>query len=347
MRTNRNRSLDRAGFTLIELAIAAAVLSVILLIGFGVVIRENRTASSTMAIAVAETHAQDTLNGLKSHLTDARGELPHALVVTALDHAGTTSLTVDSTLGFPDQGILLVDRGTPHVERIFYSSLGPVRTSFLALARGVQCTTAHAHPAGTSVLWAGLGQAVALTGTPPPDEYDGRALEAEGQVYFVGDGTGFSYRVPTDPLGGNDVLADGAIRWGAIAGGRPTLDGWSALVFVPRRLLDESEVHTDINHDGDENDLFDVGQIRARSWNTADPAVPASDIGLGPPVILQERCHAGGDLDGDGFADPIFLWEPVQRRLHVRLFVLGRSAGSVPTVRKVESTIFLRNEVGL
>ncbi|HEV8113782.1 MAG TPA: hypothetical protein VGR31_13480 [Planctomycetota bacterium] len=347
MLTNQKRPLVRAGLTLVEIAIAAAVLSVILLIGFGVVVRENHMASSTMAIAIAETHAQDTLNGLKRELTDARGELPHALVVTAAGAADTTSLVVDSTLGFPDQGILLVDRGTPNVERIFYSSLGPGHTSFVTLARGVQCSNAHAHPPGTSVLWAGLAQAVALTGVPPPDQYDGLARESEGPVYFVGDGTGFSYRVPTDPLGGNDVLAGGDIRWGAIAGGGPTLTGWSALVFVPRALLDESEVHADINHDGDENDLFDVGQIRARSWDTSNPAVPASDIGLGPPVILQERCHASGDLDGDGFADPIFLWEPTQRRLHVRLFVLGRSAGSVPTVRKVESTIFLRNEVGI
>jgi len=101
-----------------------------------------------------------------------------------------------------------------------------------------------------------------------------------------------------------------------------------------------------VNHDGDETDVFDVGQIRAHTWDSADPAVPASDIGLGPASVLQERCNAGGDLDGDGFDDPIFLWDPARRRLHVRLYVLGRTGGEVPAVRKVESMIFMRNEVG-
>jgi type II secretory pathway pseudopilin PulG len=336
----------RSGFTLVELAIAFGILVVILLIGFGVVIRESRLTRETVAISVAETHAQDMLNLLGRQLADASGEMPHALVTTTLATADTTSLSVDSTIGFPDQGCLLVDRGTGNVERILYAALGPAHASFQTLVRGAQCSTAHAHAPGAQVLWAGLAQAVALSGSPPPSAYDGRAMESGGPLFFIGDGTGFSYRVPTDPAGGRDVLEDGEIRWGANSGGRPTLTGWAALVFVPRGRIDESEVHLDLNHDGDETDVFDVGQIRARTWDTSNPSVPASDLGVGPAVILQERCHYGGDLDGDRFADPIFLWEPTERRLHVRLFVLGRSAGEVPTVRRVESTIFLRNEAG-
>ncbi len=347
MRKHRTRHGTRSGFTLIELLIASGILTVILLIGFGVVIRESRLTRETVAISVAETHAQDMLNALARQLADASGEMPHALVTTTLPAADTASLSVDSTIGFPDQGCLLLDRGTGSVERILYAALGPAHTSFQNLVRGAQCTTAHIHPTGAQVLWAGLAQAVALSGTPPPDAYDGRAMESGGPIYFIGDGTGFSYRVPTDPAGGNDVLQGGAIRWGANAGGHPTLTGWAALVFVPRSRIDESEIGLDLNHDGDETDVFDVGQIRGHTWDTSDPNIPASDLGLGPAVILQERCHYGGDLDGDGFADPIFLWEPTERRLDVRLFVLGRTAGEVPTVRRVESTIFLRNEAGI
>jgi len=336
----------RSGLTLVEISIASAVLAVVLMISFGVVVRENRLTKSTVAVAVAETNAQDMLNRLAKFLSDARGELPHAVLTSTLGAGAAGSVDVDTNLGFPDQGLLLVDRGTPNVERIAYNALGAGQTSFRGLTRGMQCTTGRVHQPGATVLWTGLAQSLALSGNPPPSDYDGIAKEAEGPIYFAGDGTGFSFRVPTDPAGGQNVLSGDAIRWGAIAGGQPSLTGWGALVFVPRTSISEAEVHLDLNHDGDETDVFDVGQIRARTWDTSDPAIPSSDVGIGPAVILQERCHYGRDMDGDGFADPIFLWEPTERRLHVRLFVLGRSAGEVPTVRKVESTIFLRNEVG-
>jgi prepilin-type N-terminal cleavage/methylation domain-containing protein len=331
------------GFTLVELAIASAVLAVILSIGFGIVVREHRMTRATVAIGVAEVHAQDMLNRLAREIADAEGELPHAFLASNLGAGATGSVDVDSTLGFPDAGILLVERGTGSMERIAYDSLGAGTGTFRGLARGVQCTDAHSHPQGASVLWGSLAQVLPLSGTPPPSDYDGRALEPEGPSFFVGDGTGFSFRLPTDPNGGTDVMQGDSIRWGAVAGGAPTLSGWAALEFVPVSLVTEQELHVDLNHDGDETDTFEVGQIRARAWDTANPGTPASDIGLGPPVILQELCRRGHDLDGDGYDDPIFLWDPIEGRLHVRLFVLGRSKGEVPAVRKVETTIFLRN----
>lgn len=344
MKRSRTASMrPSTGFTLVELAIASAVLGVILMIGFGVVVREHRMTRSTVAIGVAEVHAQDMLNRLTREISDAEGELPHALVATGVGAGDTAALDVDTTLGFPDQGILLLDRGTGNVERIAYDALGAGGASFRGLVRGVQCTDARSHVPGAAVLWGSLAQVVPLSGSPPPSDYDGRALEPEGPSFFVGDGTGFSYRLPTDPNGGTDVLQGDAIRWGAVAGGVPTLTGWAALEFVPVSLVTEAELHVDLNKDGDETDTFEVGQIRARAWDTANPATPATDIGLGPPVILQELCRRGHDLDGDGYDDPIFLWNPIEGRLHVRLFVLGRSKGEVPAVRKVETTIFLRN----
>jgi hypothetical protein len=347
MKTHANpRIAPRAGLTLTEIAIVTAVMVVVLFAGIAVVLRDTRLSNTTIAIGTAETHAQRMIRTLVTQLSPARGEIPQALLTVDLSAADVGGATVDTTAGFPDRGILLVDRGTGGVERIEYGALDSGSTSFTTLTRGSQCTTGVGHAAGAPVLWSGLAQVVDLAGTPPASAYDGRTTEPEGLAHFIGDGTGFSFRVPTDPAGGDDVLDGGDIRWGAVVNGAPTLTGWAALVYVPRSSITEADVRTDLNQDGDRTDTFEVGQIRARAWDTADSSVPVTDIGMGPAVILQERCRHGGDLDGDGFSDPIFLWDPAQRRLHVRLYVLGRSGGEVPAVRRVESMIFLRNEAG-
>ncbi|MFN0008981.1 MAG: hypothetical protein ACKVXR_13850 [Planctomycetota bacterium] len=347
MKTNAiSGNARRAGLTLTELAIVSSVMVIVLFAGIAVVLRDTRLSNSTIVIGTAETHAQRMIRKLVTHLSPARGEIPQATLTIDLSAADLASVSVDTTDGFPDQGTLLLDRGTGGMERIAYTALDSAATSFTTLTRGSECTTGVAHAAGATVLWSGTAFVVDLAGTPPASAFDGRTTEPEGLAHFIGDGTGFSYRVPTDPAGGDDVLDDGDIRWGAVVNGTPMLTGWSALVYQPRGTITEAEVNTDLNRDGDRTDTFEVGQIRARSWDSADSTVPASDIGLGPSVILQERCRRGGDLDGDGFADPIFLWDAAQRRLHVRLFVLGRSTGEVPAVRRVESMIFLRNETG-
>ena len=113
---------------------------------------------------------------------------------------------------------------------------------------------------------------------------------------------------------------------------------------MPRFTYLESASGDDLNNDGDTVDVFEVGQIRRRIWDATDPTVPPADLGLGPTNILQEQCNWGGDLDGDGFNDPIFLWDRDSRQLHIRLFILGRSNSDVPIVREVQSLVFLRNE---
>ena len=87
-----------------------------------------------------------------------------------------------------------------------------------------------------------------------------------------------------------------------------------------------------------------MGQIRRLSWDATDPTGQVDDVGLGPTVLLQEQCNWGGDLDGDGFDDPIFLWDKDTNQLHVRLFVLGWAMKQMPIVREVDSVMFLRNE---
>ena len=179
---------------------------------------------------------------------------------------------------------------------------------------------------------------------PPASTWDGRAKESTGIVHFRGDGTGFSYRLPTDPAGGSNYLAGDDVRWGAEVDGAPSATGWAALWFEPSETWEEARFGHDVNGDGDTNDVFDVGQIKKRTWDTADPGAVVRELGLGPTVVIQERCNWGGDLDGDGFDDPIFLWDAATSCLHVRILVLGTTVENVPITRKVDTMIFLRNE---
>jgi hypothetical protein len=329
--------------SIVEITITSAILVVVLFATFGIMQRDSELSKATIGIQIAETRAQQMLYELQSELADARGERPIASVAESLESAGTT-LVVDDTLGFPDQGVLVLARGTETEERIAYTGLEAGRTQFLELARGEQCTDAASHPIGTPVLWSGLAEPLALQEDPPADAFDGIARIFGREIFFRGDGTGFSYRVPTDPEGGIDYLQGDDLQWGADVEGEPRLSGWTALYFAPRYAYFESATGDDLNGDGDVADAFDVGQIRRRSWDTADPNARPLDLGLGPTVVLQEQCAFGSDLDADGFEDPIFLWDSVSRQLHVRLFIIGQSIQSMPVVRSVETTIFLRNE---
>jgi len=59
--------------------------------------------------------------------------------------------------------------------------------------------------------------------------------------------------------------------------------------------------------------------------------------------VLQERCNWGSDLDGDGFDDPLFMWEPETGCLHVRLFLAAGTVNGRQSVREIESILYLRN----
>ena len=336
----------RAGFTLVESSFAATMLGVVLLGSIVLLARNTQMSQGSIGVHVAQNQAQALIYRLERELANARGERPVATLGEALGGGTGGTLRLDSTHGFPPTGLVLIDRGTDHAERIAYGTLAADGTTLDQLVRGTQCTASAAHAQGSEAIWCGLAETLSLSGNPPADLWDGRALESAGPVYFRGDGLGFSYRLPTDPAGGQDYLVDGALQWGATVGQTPTLQGWCALVYVPRDLFQESERAFDLNRDGDTDDLFDVGQLHRRSWSTNAPADGATDTVLGPCVVLQERCHPGADLDGDGFEDPLFLWDATSGRLHMRLFVLGTNRQGEPAVRRVESLVFLRNEAG-
>ena len=307
---------------------------------------DMKSSQSSISVQVAQNQAQTLIYALEKELSNARGERPVATLTSALGGGVGGTVALDSSAGFPPVGSILIDRGTPQSEHIAYSVLSPDGLTLSGLTRGTQCSTATGHAQNAEVLWSGLAELLTLPGTPPPDLYDGQALESTGPAYFRGDGTGLSYRMPTDPSGGHDFFANGQLQWGATVGDLPLLTGWCALYYVPDGTYDESKSGIDINHDGDTTDVFDIGQIHRARWNTADPASAPNVVAIGPSVVLQERCHYGSDLDGDGFGDPIFLWDPVSGRLHLRLFVMGRNAQGWPTVRRVESMVFLRNSDG-
>jgi len=336
---------QRSGYSLLELTFSVSIYALILLTTLGMLERDTHLSQSVLSTSHVEQMAQELIYRLKGELANAQGANPMAIVTADLGDMETQILRVDSTLGFPNTGTLILDRGTNSEERIQYAELEDTEEFFVSLARGEQCTDQHAHAPGTELIWAGLAEPLAQQESPSPDQYDGRTMGILGPVYFRGDGTGFSYRKPVDPAGGLDVMVGDKLKWGSVVNNVPTLDGWSALAFQPRYTFSEVQTDRDLNHDGDKLDVFDVGVIGRRRWVSGDASWTTDEINMGPAAVLQEQCSWGSDLDSDGFDDPIFLWDKDTRQLQIRLFVVGGVSTGNPIVRKVESTIFLRNEV--
>jgi hypothetical protein len=335
---------SRAGGLLFETLIAVALFSVVLLSSMAMVESGRRFSNATMQITTVEDLAQQMLFRMEHELASATGASPACALPAQLGAADTTGVTVSSTLGFPPRGTLLLDRGSAREERVSYARIAST-TRFEGLTRGLECTAPsdHAGANGVDQLWTGLAEHLENQLDPAPADYDGIALEDGQRVYFRGDGTGFSYRVPVDPTGGDNPLNGDDLFFGAVVEGVPTTDGWVAVVFEAQSEYIEAATGDDLNEDGDTRDVFEVGQLRRLTWDAID-ASRVEELGLGPTNVIQERCNRGGDLDGDGFADPLFLWNAETNLLHVRLFLLGASRSDLPVVRKVESVMFLRNE---
>lgn len=335
----------RAGYTIIEVLISTALIAVVLLSSYSLLAREQSSSRSVLEISHVELSSQEMLFGLEQELANAVGSSPIANATVAVTPTDAT-LAVQSNLGFPPFGMVIVDRGQMNEERLSYAGIEGDKMTFTGIEHGQSCTSAFQHAATAEVIWSGLAEPLAQQSpAPDPSAYDGLVREDYGDVYYRGDGTGFSYRVPLDPI---QKLAQGEpLSWGAeIAGFGEVATGWNALYFQPRTVYEEADGGHDVNGDGDVADLFDVGQIRKVRWNVKTPT-EVDDLGLGPASVLQERCNHGGDLDGDGFDDPLFLWNRETSELHVRLFLIGSTKKGAPVTRKVESVMFLRNTAEL
>ncbi|MEM7311062.1 MAG: hypothetical protein AAF682_30610 [Planctomycetota bacterium] len=339
------RRLARRGYTFLEITISVALFVLIFGSLIAVLSQDQTMTKTTVTASGLENSASRMLFWIERELANASGATP-STTVTAEATPGASSVRVSSTVGFPPAGILLINRGEPNEETLSYAGLDPDAVLFLDCDRGLQCTTEAKHELDSEVLWGGLAEPLDQQAPPPPaSTYDGIALEAEGPVYFRGQGTGFSYRIPVDPDGGQDFLDGDELKLGAtVPEVGPTLDGWMAIYFQPRNVYVEADRGFDVNGDGDAEDEFDVGHLRQVSWDVSNPDATPRDVAVGPANVLQERCNYASDLDSDGFEDPMFLWNQETNELHVRLFLIRTSTSEPPVTRTVDSVVFLRNE---
>ncbi len=339
-----HRTHSRSGLTLIEVLIATAIFSVLMVTATLNVNRDARALKSLARKSSLEVKADVMINRIESQLEFAQAATVQAWLQADVTGGETNLILVDTTLGFPDQGTLLFEPGTVREERIRYATLGPTPNTFGTLTRAQRCTPASNHADGTLVRWSDSAVVLEDQLNPPVAFYDGASQELLGQLFYRGDGSGFSFRVPTDPTGSMEFFdAAGEVTWGATVQGNDILTGWSCLHFDPVAVISEAARGFDFNSDGDQTDTFDLGRIAMRSWDTANAAIPATEVGLCPPMILQEQCNWGSDLDNDGFQDPMFLWDPTSGRLRIRLFLLTSNQIERPEVRLIERAMFLRN----
>jgi hypothetical protein len=306
-------------------------------------IRSSRAGFSIVEAMIAATILGGVLLAMSSTATgDASGRIPVAYLLSDIG-GGMNDWNLDTTAGFPEEGLLIVDPGNGNTEWVRYCRQddGAPTPHIKPLERGVQCTSGVGHKLGSQALWAGLGLVVSVDAAPPAAAFDGISREGLHQVYFRGLGTGFSYRTPVDPTGSGNLLQGINVNWGAEVGGAASLTSRAAMAFAPMGSVSESDVGADLNNDGDTLDVFDRGSIVRHVWDESGQLIP-DQASLGSNSILQERCNWGGDLDGDGFDDPIFLWNAGTGRLRVRYFMIDTES-QPPQVNRAEGVIDLLN----
>ncbi len=341
---SRTSGFKRAGVTLLELLIAMSVLAGVLLAALATFGREGEALQAITDKTQVSLRGQQMIGRLDDLLGDAQPILPDAWLTEDVDTSQNARLLVDTHLGFPDRGFVILEPGTLREEYVSYASLGSTGgPRLLNLDRGLGCTNAAVHDAGARVLWAGVASAIPQQISPPPSSFDGSSLERGEEVFFRGDGTGFSFRVPTDPTGGQDVLDGLEVRWGATLRGQALSTARCAFVFEVTDEISEAELDQDLDRDGNRTTVFDLGEVHLRIWDTADSGLAPQNVSLGGTRILQPQCDYGGDLDNDGYDDPIFLWTPETGRLRVRLFFLSYRVGQPAVVTRQETVLRLRN----
>lgn len=126
-------------------------------------------------------------------------------------------------------------------------------------------------------------------------------------------GTTLAWQTAVDPDGDGSLLgADGLPQWGGRVGGVATAGVRTTVRWVMERTVDEAALGSDINADGDQLDAFDLGRIeRVEPDGTTAPLLGA--------WVVQRNGAWGGDLDGDGTADPLFTVDDTGALRRVRL----------------------------
>lgn len=343
MRIHKLHSMGRrAGMTLVEVTISAAIMGVILTAMIVGMQRETRGLSNVVATTTRERQAQEMVARIEAELEYAAAALPLAFLQADASSSGS-GIVLDNSAGFPPSGVALVDPGGATQGLYSYSTLTPGTHTLGGLLQDPDCSAPPGSSVGVSVLWGGAAFAIPNQASPPANQYDGTAVGLTGPVFFRGTGTGFGFRIPTDPAGGNSFFdASGGVTWGSEVAGNSTLAGWSAFDFERAETFSETEFEVDVNLDGDQVDVFDVGRLRLRTWDTSNIS-SGRDVSLGPAMVMQERCNHGSDMDGDGFQDPIFLWNEVDQTVTISLTIHAGFLNEIPVIRRIQTTVFIRN----
>ena len=341
-RTNRGRSrrTKRSGFSLLGILIGLSTLALFMSGMLFALHAEITRGQDSVKDSFAESRINDLFSRMERELVRSRVVIPNTYLTQALT-ATAQRARVGSTVGFPNEGTLLLGPGQARQERIRYDFDAGDPTEFAGLERSSRCAVPSMHPRGTLVLWANTARLVANQGTPAAHEYDGISQEPFGPRFYRGDGTGIAFQTTVPPADAN--LTDGrAAQEDGKAGAPATKAELALLRFVPVATLTEANRGFDFNRDGDYEDSFDLGSIHLRS---RDPNAPkrTTDIALCPPMVLQETCNPAADMDGDGFEDPMFLFDETTGRLRVRLFVLAGAIQDIPVIRRIETRIYVRN----
>lgn len=344
MRVSQNpdsRRRSHSGLTLLELTIAMAVLSVMTIAITLSLDRQARSMSATTSRKSVELNAEMVLEEMVDRLRYARWADTRTQMQGGVS-AAQTDMVVEEIVGFPPTGTLILDPGTDTAERVIYGSQSFAARRFDAVQRGMQCSDADAFADGTVVQWEGLAAWTTDQVAPGVDEFDGVSSELGRGIFYVGDGTGVVFQVPIRAAGGDFFDAGGEMTWGASVDGADSLGGFHCFQFEAVDAVLEGNLASDLNQDGDQDDIFDLGHIVLVTWDASDPDQVQSAT-ISPPILLQERCSYGGDLDGDGFNDPIFLLDPGSGRLRIRTFSLVRGLEAARTHRDEISTLLVNS----
>ena len=333
--------------TLLEVVISATILALAFSVVISSIETETRALGALTEFAATSEQRSQVLAKIERKLEFATGKTPTAFLTDDLSSLSVGSLALDTVGGFPAPSAVLLARGTENEEIVAYTEVHQDDLTLKTLVRGSSCSTPHAHPSGTEAIWVGLARPCSNQVNPSESEYDGKIRALEGTLFYQGRGTGFVYRVPIDPSGGNYYFTDGELTLGAEVSGTQTTDGWCCIYFKTKDQITELGPGLDINKDGDLADSFDLGQIRQRVWHGTDSEKTPTDVALGASIFLQETCETGSDLNADGFNDPIFVWDADKRRLHISLYSIAISESSIPAVHHSSLTLFMRNSAAL
>ncbi len=170
-----------------------------------------------------------------------------------------------------------------------------IALTLTAMIIGISLRSAFTPETGTEIVRSNLrlrGEVIT--------ERVAKELEFAALDLPTGNGTSLAYQQPVDTDGDGSLLdANGQPQWGGRVAGVATAGARTTVRYILDRTVDEALLAADINRDGDRLDRFDFGRLERVE---PDGSVAAL---LGAWAVMPNG-NWGGDIDGDGTADPLF-----------------------------------------